>query len=172
MRKHNSGITRLITVVAVFSLVFISGCAKTNKFDHTPVAESEFSKPIETLKSEYSDIELFESYWRGFPPQGGELAVLEEKWGKPNLVEADWSKHITYTLLGGAFWYSVGLPLGWIVAIDALLVPVPEETYVWNKADTKIDATVVTIPLKGWKKEFTVWKWQKVEPIHAAAVDK
>ncbi len=153
---------KLISYILLLSLTLLSSCVSIQKAEHTPTHEAEFNKPLKQLKAEYTDIELYESVWRGFPPQTLDYKDLVNKWGEPQKEEKLWGRYFTSLALNGAL--AIGLlnmPVSLLIAIQAIITPLPAESNIWKKGDTQIEAFTHQNMLNGFDKRFGTWEWTK-----------
>ena len=121
---------KISTYMLIMSFVLFPGCVKPQKLDHTPVENTAFNKPLSQLKAEYSDIELYESTWRGFPSKTPDYDDLTNKWGAAQENEYLWGRHLLAFTLNGVFAVGVSsLPVSWFIAIEAIITPLPQESH-------------------------------------------
>ena len=138
-----------LTIVLIFS-----GCASKANFSHTPVKQSDFLKPMETLKQEYSDISKYDTAFV-FPQNTPKIEDLESIWGKSEKTKK---------------WFEFGFFVG-VVTITSIFVtpvflvvylfqPVPREDYIWKKENYIISVEGNNGLYVGYEKRMIQWEWK------------
>ena len=146
----------LFVFISVVSLLF-SGCSSKANFAHTPTKQADFTKPMETLKQEYSDIEEYDRIFAS-PKNAPKLAELEEKWGEPEKT-TQW--------LG--FGFSIGVLIACAVVVSPamltlyLLNPMPSEQYTWKKGNYTINAQGRKGAFVRYEETIGSWEWESNE---------
>lgn len=148
-------------ILLTFSLSFLVGCATTQDFNSIPRSGEEFKKPLVDIRSEFSDVDLYESYWRGVPAKIGNYKDLEEKWGKADKVEINLVERLANAAFGAALVAFNALPLVAFFSIEALFFH-PTETHYWTKEDTQVEVYVTRTALHGYEYRVGRWNWKKV----------
>ncbi len=148
-------------VLLIFSLSFLGGCTTTQSFNSTPGSAEDFRKPLTDIRSEFSDVELYESYWRGIPATVGDYNDLEEKWGKADKVEKNWGEKLASTTFGAALVAFNALPVAAFLAIEAIFI-YPNETHYWSKGDTQVKVLATRLGVNGYEYRVGRWEWKKV----------
>ena len=143
--------------------ILVSGCSTTSQFNNTPVASSEFTKPLESIRTEYSDVSLYEeTAFLGMGKGKGDYNNLVEKWGEPDRAKKRWKEKLL-GLLGGAAIFALpgGAPLETILLIGAIF-PHPNENNTWVKGEYEVTAVTHKIPHFGYKKVVSKWEWNEL----------
>ena len=141
-------------------LLVLSSCANVSKFESTPVAEKDFNKPLNEIRKDFSDVELFESRWRGIPTTLGSLGSLESQWGKADEVEVEWGNRVISALFGAGLTFIGFVPVGAFIIIEGMFL-YPAETHHWNKENTHIEVEISRQLTWSDDKEVTLWEWEK-----------
>ena len=150
MRKNKINILLLFLIS---SLIF-SGCASKANFTNTPVKQIEFTKNIETLKQDYSDINKYNASFV-LPQNTPKVEELEKMWGEPEKTKQ---------------WFEFGFFTGVVILMSAfgtpaflavyLFQPMPRENYVWKKGDYTISAEGANSIYVGYEKRMFQWEWK------------
>jgi len=149
--------------VVLVLVILVSGCSTTSQFSHTPISNSDFSKSLETIRTEYSDVPLYEEIdFFGMGKGKGDYDNLAEKWGEPDRVEKNWKEKFL-GLLGAAAIFALpgGAPLETILIIGAVL-PHPNENNTWVKGEYEVTAVTHKLPNFGYKKVVSKWEWNEL----------
>jgi len=148
-------------VIIVLLVALLGGCATTVKFDSTPVSKEEFSKPLDIIRTDFDDIELYESSYWDKKRVVGDFEDLKIKWGEPDKVEKRWGEELLGALLGAAV---VALPGGisWdvFIIIQGLFIFPAEDNY-WKKQNYEIKATSHRLFWHGYSKRIFHWEWNE-----------
>lgn len=150
----------LLRILIIIFIIFLSGCATITNFDSVPISTADFDKPLPEIRKEFSDVSLYENYWRGFPTKFGNPVALEKKWGAPDKVETKWGEKAVNIILGAAIFAYAGLPVAAFVAVEAIFI-YPRQSYHWTKGDIHVDATISRPGLEGYERRLTYWRWEK-----------
>ena len=143
----------------LISLLAMGGCATTAEFNNTPKEASEFSKEKSYLESHYSDIDKYDRTFAP-PTDAPPIHKLEEMWGEPNKKEKRW----------GEFIFSIGVGIGMVaagyvsypvLAVFYVMVPYPQEKYIWNKGNYEVTAFGRSDIFTRYEERMHRWKWKR-----------
>ncbi len=141
-----------------FAYLLLNGCATVTTFESTPATDDDFSQPMEQIRAAYSDVALYEQRWRGFDKKSGDLAALENKWGKADRVQTHWGAKLGGMVVNGLIIAYAGLPLTLFAVVETMFM-YPTETHHWNKGLYHVGVEVNRNIFSGYEKRVTLWDW-------------
>jgi len=146
-----------------------SGCASIAHFDNTPTGAEEFLKDKSYLETHYTDIPKYDRVFasaRNSPT----LSELKDKWGEPNEQHKQWAGYAVGVMGEIGLVVSGYLAVPYAAAVNVML-PFPQETYVWEKGNYTITAFGVRGAMSRYEKRIHSWNWQeKNQPASSVAV--
>ena len=148
-------------------LVTLSGCAATPSiFGKIPTEQQDFTLSKNDLSAKFPEITNYELDHVKISDVFTRCTSIEDlvkTWGKPAEITNDWHYHAI--ALGAVAVGSVaggGITGGAIgTGIVMAIMPLPYQTYTWNKGNYNIDATVDTAIFCGYKTRIRHWKWKE-----------
>lgn len=143
-----------IYLFLLFTLLFL-GCASKSDFNNTPIKNQEFNKDFKTLKNKYSDIEKYDRFFSS-PVHSSPVKELTLIWGESK-VEKNWLEYSLYKLLDITL-ISIGYP---IFAIDFILNPYPQKTYIWEKGKYEIKVEGRNDAFVSYEERIFSWEWEE-----------
>ena len=145
---------KILLLFLSVSLIF-NGCASKVNFAHTPVSQADFTKPMKTLKQEYSDIEEYDRIFAS-PQNTPELSELKSLWGEPE-ENTKWTEYI----LGNTLVVALAVVVNPIMLGVIVLNPLPRKEYVWHKGNYTIEIIERKGLLVGYDDRVNSWNWKQ-----------
>ena len=152
---------------AVLITIFLGGCASSTKLQSTPTTNEEFSAPLSTLKTNYTDIPRYEAIWMSwdkvwssetYAPKPS-LTELNNKWGQAKTEKKNWFEWMRGSAIMAA--YSAASGSWGIFAIVQLILIKPTETHTWEMGDKQITAHIYGSGFNGYEDRLAYWEWEQ-----------
>jgi len=149
-----------ITYVIILLILFLStGCATTRNFELLPQAPEDFELEYEDLSSKFAEVPVYETIFRGIPPNTPYLEDLIDVWGPADYEKTNWFEvGVGVGGLAGLYILTTNVVVTGLTAGIILLTP-PSKTYVWHKGIYCIEVNVVSMLHNSYKKTIQYWKW-------------